>query len=127
MDSLEPMTGAYREGKDIGTSVNVHAGFPNPAAERSGAPLNLDRLLIRHPNSTYFFRIRGHNWYRYGVFDGDLAIIDRAVNPKEGKLVVWWQESGDFMISTYEKSLQQNVWGTITTIIHPFMNEEQSV
>jgi SOS-response transcriptional repressor LexA len=127
MNAVEPMAGAYSDGKDTGTSVTVHAGFPNPAAERTGAPLSLDKLLVRHPSSTYFFRIRGHNWYRYGVFDGDLAIIDRVIPPQGGKLVVWWQESGDFMLSTYEKALRQNVWGTITAIIHPFTREEERI
>jgi SOS-response transcriptional repressor LexA len=120
MDSLDELGSAYNEGKAIGTSVQVHAGFPNPAAERNGAPLSLDKLLIRHPSSTYFFRIRGHNWYRYGVFDGDLAVIDRAVGAEQGKLVVWWQEGGELMLSSFDKAQQQNLWGTIVAIIHSF-------
>ena len=103
-----------------GTNISVHAGFPNPAAERSGTPLSLDRLLVRHPSSTYFFRIQGHTWHRWGVFDGDLAIIDRAITPRERELVVWWQESGEFALSPFDRASQQNVWGTITAIVHPF-------
>lgn len=125
---MEPLeeSGAYAAGKSTGTSVNVHAGFPNPAAERQGAPLSLDKLLVHSPSSTYFFRIRGHNWHRYGVFDGDLAIIDRSLSPRERALVVWWQESGEFALSPFARADHQNVWGTITAIIHPFgiQNEE---
>ena len=118
---MEPLDeSAYSAGRETGTSVNVHAGFPNPAAERSGAPLSLDKLLVRHPSSTYFFRIRGHNWHRYGVFDGDLAIIDRALTPRERELVIWWQDSGEFMLSPFARAERQNIWGTITAIIHPF-------
>lgn len=124
VSEIPEMPGAYSEGKQTGTSVSVHAGFPNPAAERSGAPLSLDKLLIRHPSSTYFFRIRGHNWYRYGVFDGDLAIIDRALTPRERDLVIWWQESGEFVLSPFERAAGQNIWGTITSIIHAFKTEE---
>jgi SOS-response transcriptional repressor LexA len=123
MGALNPLDltqGAYAEGKQTGTSISVHAGFPNPAAERTGAPLSLDRLLIRHPSSTYFFRIRGHNWHHYGVFDGDLAIIDRAITPREHDLVVWWQESGEFVLSPFKRAARQNTWGTITAIIHSF-------
>jgi len=81
MDELDhdEAVGAYGASAHTGTTVSVHAGFPNPAAERSGAPLSLDKLLVRHPSSTYFFRIRGHTWHRYGVFDGDLAELDRAL------------------------------------------------
>lgn len=120
MEPLNPDTGAYAAGKSTGTNVQVHTGFPNPATERSGAPLSLDTLLVRHPSSTYFFRIRGHSWYRYGVFDGDLAVIDRALSPRERALVVWWQESGEFMLSPFRQVERQNIWGTITAIIHPF-------
>lgn len=115
---MEPVTGPYSASAETGTSIQVHAGFPNPAAERSGAPLSLDKLLVRHPSSTYFFRIRGHTWHRWGVFDGDIAIIDRAIQPRERELVIWWQESGEFTLSPFDRIEQQPVWGTITAIIH---------
>ena len=126
MDELNEDGGtrAYSASSHTGTSVAVHAGFPNPAAERSGIPLSLDKLLVKHPSSTYFFRIRGHNWHRYGVFDGDLAVIDRAITPREQDLVVWWQESGEFAVSRFDRSARQNTWGTITAIIHPFEGGE---
>jgi len=99
----------------------MHTGFPNPAAERSGTPpLSLDKLLVRHPSSTYFFRIRGHGWYRLGVFDGDIAVIDRAITPREGDLAIWWQETGEFALSPFERATRQNIWGAITAVIHPF-------
>ncbi|MFA5004095.1 MAG: S24 family peptidase [Candidatus Saccharimonadales bacterium] len=102
-----------------GTTVAVHAGFPNPAAERQGTPLSLDRLLIQHPSSTYFFRIRGHHFADYGVFDGDIAIIDRAIDPIEKDLVVWWNLSGEFYLTSFKRSDHQNIWGVVTTTIHP--------
>ncbi len=111
---------AYSASTSTGTSVAVHAGFPNAAAERAGIPLSLDKLLVRHPSSTYFFRVRGHNWHRYGVFDGDIAIIDRAPVPKDGNLVVWWQPSGEFGLSRFQHTVPLNAWGTVTTIIHQF-------
>lgn len=103
------------------SGVAVHAGFPNPAADRGGnAPLSLDRLLIKHPVSTYFFRIRGHSWHRYGVFDGDLAIIDRALNPRDNELVVWWDEAGAFHLSDRKTADPSNLWGTLTAVVHSF-------
>ncbi len=117
---MEPVTEPYAASTETGTSVAVHAGFPNPAAERTGSPLSLDKLLVRHPSSTYFFRIRGHSWQRWGVFDGDIAVIDRALAPRERELVVWWQPSGEFALSPYERATRQSIWGTITAIIHPF-------
>jgi DNA polymerase V len=100
--------------------VAVHTGFPNPAADRQGKLLSLDKLLVRHPVSTYYFRIRGHQWHRWGVFDGDIALIDRALTPHGQDLVVWWQESGEFALSRFDHAGQQpTVWGVVTAIVHP--------
>lgn len=99
--------------------VSVHAGFPNPAADRRDTPLSLDRLLITHPSSTYIFRIRGHHWQRYGIFDGDIALIDRSLSPLDRDLVVWWQESGEFCLSRLSQIEQQTIWGVISAIVHP--------
>jgi len=110
-----------------GTSVAVHAGFPNPAAERQGNPLSLDKLLVQHPSSTYFFRIRGHSWHRYGVFDGDIAVVDRALPPRARELVIWWDETGTFHLGPFDRTAHQTTWGTLAAIIHPFgSNKERS-
>jgi DNA polymerase V len=116
---------ACDDGRANGSTIAVHAGFPNPAADRTGAPLSLDKLLVRHPSSTFFFRIRGHNWRRYGVFDGDLAVIDRAIIPRAEQLVVWWYETGDFALGPLAKAEQQTVWGAVTAIIHSFTAQTQ--
>lgn len=109
-----------------GTAVGVHAGFPNPAADRAERPLSLDKLLIRHPNSTYFFRIRGHHWWRHGVFDGDLVLVDRALSPRvDHDLIVWWEESGEFALSRFNRLEPAPVWGTVTAVVHSFGTPQQ--
>lgn len=96
----------------------VHAGFPNPGADRRTAPLSLDRLLIRHPSSTYFFRVEGHGWADHGIFDGNLALIDRAVTPKPQDLVIYW-DGDDFAISRRSNlTAVDSIWGTITNTIY---------
>ena len=118
MDELSRLDEAIQ---GTGTAVATHKGFPNAAAERGRASLSLDRLLIAHPVSTYFFRIRGHSWHRLGVFDGDIAIIDRSLTPHEGSFVIDWDEAGTLHISQWAPTLP-HVWGVITSIIHTFKN-----
>ena len=103
-----------------GTAVATHKGFPNPAAERGRTPLSLDRLLIRSPSSTYFFRIRGHSWHRLGIFDGDIAIIDRARTPTPGKIVIASTDTGELVLSKWGEIRLENLWGVVTAIIHEF-------
>jgi SOS-response transcriptional repressor LexA len=98
--------------------VSVHAGFPNPGADHRTAPLSLDRLLIRHPSSTYFFRVEGHSWADHGIFDGNLALIDRAITPAPQDLVIYWANDS-FAISRFSQLEQQgDIWGTIISTVH---------
>lgn len=105
--------------------VSVHAGFPNPAAERSACPLSLDRLLVRSPCSTYFMRIEGHNWSQSGIYDGDIAIVDRARTPRHGGLVVLFTDTGELVLQEQQKqqipgSSTEAAWGVVTAIIHQY-------
>jgi len=100
--------------------VSVHAGFPNPAAERTGTPLSLDRLLLKHPSSNFIFRIQGHEWEDRGIFDGDLALIDRTLTPQRYELVIIWQDQGFAIIPFSQLKKEAEPWGTITTIIHQY-------
>lgn len=102
--------------------VSLHAGFPNPAADTSLRNLDLNQLLIQHNTSTYFFRICGSEWEDSGVFDGDIAIIDRALDARSTDRVIWWHDAvTEFSISTYKKVPSgAQVWGVITATIHQF-------
>jgi len=101
-------------------NVSVHAGFPNPASDDSLEGLSLQQLLIKHPISTFFLRVRGDSWEDQGIFDGDIAIVDRALTPRKSDRIIWWQDDS-FVISTHAKKPDDNtVWGVVTSIVHQF-------
>lgn len=103
---------------DLGTDVGVHAGFPNAGLTPPGGALSLDQLLIPSPSSTYLFRINGHHWEVQGIFDQDIAVVDRAVIPRQGSMVVSWDEHGELHINRWQARLTPTVWGVITATIH---------
>jgi SOS-response transcriptional repressor LexA len=100
--------------------VSIHTGFPNPATDTSLRGLDLNKLLIAHRASTYFFRVRGDEWEKAGVFDGDIAIVDRALDPRKADTVIWWgEQQHEFAISTYKHMPEDaSLWGVITATIH---------
>lgn len=102
--------------------VSVHAGFPNPATDRSLHGLDLNQLLVQHAPSTFLFRIRGQEWQEIGIFDGDIAIIDRALDARLSDVVIWWHEAaGEFNISVKkEVPAGAAIWGVVTASIHQF-------
>src|SRR5437868_13342105 len=101
--------------------VSVHAGFPNPAVDRRGQDqplaLDLNQLLVHHPSSTYLFRISGHLWADQGIYDGDVAVIDRARRPQAADIIMNW-EGQSFALSRYHQATAQpRPWGVVTAII----------
>ncbi|HEX8349337.1 MAG TPA: S24 family peptidase, partial [Hymenobacter sp.] len=78
--------------------ATAHTGFPNPGIEAGAPELDFNRLLIQHSASTFVMRIAGDSWQALGIFDNDIAVIDRALNANANDLTVWWQ-GGEFSIS----------------------------
>ncbi|MBO4455343.1 MAG: translesion error-prone DNA polymerase V autoproteolytic subunit [Bacteroidales bacterium] len=59
---------------------SVKAGFPSPAGDVR-EHLDLLKLLVRHNASTFFFRIDGVSMVDADMDEGDIIIVDRAVEP----------------------------------------------
>ena len=107
-----------------GDGVPVHSGFPNPALDRAGQgpglALDLNQLLVRHPSSTYLFRVGGHHWANQGVYDGDVAVIDRALQAKDSDLIVAWHPDGSRLCRQHQLTPEDKPWGVVTAIIHQY-------
>ena len=75
----------------IGISVElpeIKAGFPSPAQDYVENGIDLNRELVKNPSSTFFGRARGNSMEGAGIFDGDLLIIDKSLEPREGAIAV---------------------------------------
>ena len=66
----------------------VPAGFPSPADDYMDKQLDLNEHFIKHPAATFYCRVSGQSMTGAGIFDGDLLIVDRAVNPVHGDVVL---------------------------------------
>ena len=75
----------------------VTAGFPSPAEDLGAQRIDLTRVLITHPQATYFLRASGHSMVEAGIFDGDILVVDRAVKPRHNHVVVAVVD-GDFTV-----------------------------
>lgn len=104
--------------KNIG--VSVHAGFPNAAEDHSGSALDFNQLLVHHPSSTYCFRIAGRAHEERGIFDGDIAVIDRSLEPRSTDLILYFADGESDFIITYYRTLRPrtDIWGVVTAVIH---------
>lgn len=76
---------------------SVSAGFPSPAQDHLDLAIDLNERLIDNPAATYYGEVRGDSLRDLGIGDGDLMVIDRSIEPKDGKLAVC-SIDGDFTV-----------------------------
>lgn len=100
--------------------VSEHAGFPNPAMDRSIQTLDLNRLLIRHSAATYLMRIEDESWRGWGIYSGDIVVVDRALSAGRNDLVVWWQGDSFTIGARHEVPEDTETWGIVTATLHRF-------
>jgi len=75
--------------------ASIVAGFPSPADDYTHEALDFNRDYIRHPEASFYGDVDGDSMRDAGIFNGDRVIIDRAVEPHDGSIVVaYW--NGDF-------------------------------
>ena len=68
--------------------AQVRAGFPSPAEDFQVQRIDLMKELVRHPQASYLLRIRGDSMRDVGIFDGDVVLVDKAITPRSGQVVV---------------------------------------
>ncbi len=74
-----------------------HAGFPSPAADYMTQAIDLNKELVRHPAATFYGRVVGDSMIDAGVEDGDILVIDKALDARDGDMAVCFVD-GDFTL-----------------------------
>ncbi|NGX51653.1 MAG: LexA repressor [Chlamydiae bacterium] len=119
-------------------SSRIKAGFPSPADDHIEQKLDLNDYLIRHPAATFFVRVEGHSMKNAGISDGDILIVDRALPPEDGKIIIAIL-NGEFTVKRVQirdkklflipenpryspmevtEEMDFQVWGVVTYTIH---------
>ena len=75
---------------------DVHAGFPSPAEDFSREKIDLNKLLIRHPEATFYAKVKG-NSMRGDFSEGDLLVIDRSVEYSDNRIALCFID-GEFTL-----------------------------
>lgn len=116
----------------------IKAGFPNPADDSRGLPLDLNELVVRHPVSTFYLRVEGDSMQGAGIWHGDIVVVDKSLTARSGDIVVAAVD-GDFTLKFLKRGGDQawliaanpaypplalheaadaQIWGVVTFVIH---------
>lgn len=85
---MKIIAGNFNKELSLPLAEQIKAGFPSPADDYNRESLDFNRDLIKHPNATFYGRIDGDSMIDAGINDGDIAVIDRSVEPANGDIIV---------------------------------------
>ena len=117
---------------------SVSAGFPSPADDFVETKLDLNEHLIRHPSATFFVRASGDSMIGAGIYNKDILIVDRSLDPVnnavviaalDGELIVkrFYKKNGHVFLVAENKDYKTmdltdnetfSIWGVVTYVIH---------
>jgi DNA polymerase V len=100
--------------------------------------LDLNQHLIKHPTATFFVRVAGESMCQAGIHSGDVLIVDRALSPSDGSVVIavingeltvkrLSKRKGKLMLVPENQQYPPlaitettafEVWGVVTYVIH---------
>ena len=99
---MKPHSLEHSEGVELDMLGEGRAGFPSPADEEPTEKLDLIKLLVRHPSSTFFFRIGGTSMVDAEMDEGDIVIVDRSIEPYNGCSAVCFID-GEFTLKRIQR------------------------
>ena len=121
------------------STITAAAGFPSPAENYIEEYLDIGKYLVNNIESTFFVRVSGDSMINVGIFDNDILIVDRSLDPKRQSIVVV-SIDGELVIKKLMKDQSKNyylksensnypniklnsnrdtiIWGVVTYVIH---------
>lgn len=115
----------------------VQAGFPSPGDDLESSPLDTNELLVKNPAATFFMRVGGKSMQDSGIYEGDIVVVDRSLDPKDKDIVVavvngsftlkilelyagkpvLAPSNKDFSSISFGEEDEMSVWGVVTSVI----------
>ena len=125
--------------------MHLSCGFPSPAADYESELVDLNRLMLRHPDASFLARAMGDSMEGAGIHNGDVLAIDRSLRAEDGDIVVACVE-GEYTVKRLQKRansaalLAENpayapivihnaddllIWGVVVLVLHPLVGESR--
>ena len=91
--------------------MGVQAGFPSPAQDYIDRSLDFNRELIEHPAATFYAKVVGMSMKDAGITEGDILVIDRAVDPEQDDIVIAFID-GEFTVKyiDFSEIKRNRIW-----------------
>lgn len=115
-------------------SMSVSAGSPKPTDDNVEETLDIGRLLVQRPDSTFFVRVEGESMIDASIHPGDLLVVDRGIEARHKDVVIALVD-GEFTVKLLYRrphlrlvSRNKNhvtdidepfqIWGVVLWVVH---------
>ncbi len=116
----------------------VAAGIPTITEDYVDDNIDLNRHLVKHPDTTFLVRVVGESMQDAGIHPDDMLIVDRSIEVNDGHVVIA-VVNGELTVKRIRKDLNQlwlmpenkefkpieidehtdfHIWGVVTNVIH---------
>jgi DNA polymerase V len=75
----------------------IKAGFPSPAADFDETRISIDQIVVKNKDATFYARAKGNSMINAGIDNGDILVIDKSIEPRDGKIAVCFID-GEFTV-----------------------------
>lgn len=119
-------------------TIPVNAGFPSPAEQYIEEKIDLVKLLIKKPSSTYVLKVKGQSMRNVGIFDNSIIVVDTSIKPannliavclidgeftlkrisKIGSTVYLLPENSDFKPIEVKEGSNLEIWGIVMWVLN---------
>lgn len=124
-------------GAEPARAPTASSRFGSPGSDSTVRRIDLNEALIHHPNATFVMRADGDAMQGVGIGDGDVLLVDRAIQPSSGNVVIAAVD-GELLCRTFVRQdgqaklcapdaavsdivprdgVQLEIWGVVTTTI----------
>ena len=121
----------------------LSCGFPSPAADYESELVDLNQLMLRHPDASFLARAHGDSMVGAGIHDGDVLAVDRSMQAQDGDIVVACVE-GEYTVKRLSRRLDSvvllaenaaykpivvhdaddlRIFGVVVLVLHPLVTE----
>jgi len=117
----------------------VRAGFASPADDFVEEYLNLNDLLVKREEATFFVRVEGRSMINAGIYPNDILIVDRSLEAKHRSIIIAVLDGEVTVKRLYNQNNkvylkaenpdcmdipingELHIWGVVTSVIHRFL------
>lgn len=103
---------------------SIKAGFPSPAEETLCDIMSMDEYLVARPEASFLLQVSGDSMNGAGIIEGDLVIVEKGREPKNGDIVIA-EVDGEWTMKYFRKHDKEVVLESANTRYPPIRPQQE--